>query len=103
MWIMWPHPCPMVLPSYAVFLRPTPRRLLRPNAKAQLPGAPASTLNLEKPEWRPRSASAVGCAGITDGRDSDTAYLLFVLFALAASFSRTSFTLNATILRIKLN
>ena len=29
-------------------------------AKAKLPGAPATTLKLEKPEWRPRSALAVG-------------------------------------------
>src|SRR5882724_3155035 len=40
-------------------------RLLSPaNGTAKLPGPPASTLKLEKPGWRPRSASAVGSVAI---------------------------------------
>src|SRR5262245_61970535 len=34
----------------------------RPNANAQPPGPPPATLNLEKPEWPPRSAVAIGSA-----------------------------------------
>src|SRR5262245_23066023 len=29
--------------------------------RAKLPGPPATTLKLDKPGWRPRSASAAGC------------------------------------------
>src|SRR5215510_1361341 len=35
-----------------------------PNAKAKLPGPPASTLKRGKPGWRPRSAPVVGSARI---------------------------------------
>ena len=38
------------------------RRTRTPERSAKLPGPPARTLKLEKPGWRPRSASAVGSA-----------------------------------------
>src|SRR5262249_28528345 len=37
-------------------------RCAPPERSAKLPGPPARTLRLEKPGWRPRSASAVGSA-----------------------------------------